>query len=319
MEERNSTSISRPPMQHVFNAPQHFDVTEEPSATQTMATQVTENVAPDISSAMPTTGNIAQITSPTMTNPGINQRMYLTSHSYSTSMLEQGESSTLKKMEKRNSASISKPPMQHVFNTPQHVDLTEEPSATRTMATQVMENVTPDISSAMPITGNIPKTTSPTMTNPGTNQRMYLTSNSYSTSMLEKGKISTLKRSEKEILQVFLELLRVTWQQSFPGDSNLSVGRQNWDMNFKDVASAAQTTVVSAERAHLTASVGVELLRITRQFSSESQRSRVQSSGGGGPIHATGSTNTGKIIFSISYLGHCSRNSIKFRVTGGEY
>ncbi|XP_059284388.1 uncharacterized protein LOC132037787 [Lycium ferocissimum] len=71
--------------------------------------------------------------------------------------------------------------------------------------------------------------------------------------------------------------------QSFPGDGNFSAGRQNWNMEFKDATSAAQAAAESAERASLAARAAAELSRVTRQYSSESQRSEVQSSGGGGP------------------------------------
>ncbi|XP_016436058.1 uncharacterized protein LOC107762228 [Nicotiana tabacum] len=72
-------------------------------------------------------------------------------------------------------------------------------------------------------------------------------------------------------------------EQSFPADGNFSVGRQNWNMEFKDATSAAQAAAVSAERASLAARAAAELSRFTRQYSSESQRSEVQSSGGRGP------------------------------------
>ncbi|KAK4368734.1 hypothetical protein RND71_012526 [Anisodus tanguticus] len=66
--------------------------------------------------------------------------------------------------------------------------------------------------------------------------------------------------------------------QSFTGDGNFSAGRQNWNMEFKDATSAAQAAAEPAERASLAARAAAELSR-----SSESQRSEVQSSGGGGP------------------------------------
>ncbi|XP_016473114.1 uncharacterized protein LOC107795064 [Nicotiana tabacum] len=72
-------------------------------------------------------------------------------------------------------------------------------------------------------------------------------------------------------------------EQSFPADGNFSVGRQNWNMEFKDATSAAQAAAESAERASVAARAAAELSRFTRQYSSESQRSEVQSSGGRGP------------------------------------
>ncbi|PHU11579.1 hypothetical protein BC332_18509 [Capsicum chinense] len=70
--------------------------------------------------------------------------------------------------------------------------------------------------------------------------------------------------------------------QSIPGDGNFSIGKQNWSMEFKDATSAAQAAAESAERASLAARAAAELSRVTRQYSSESQRTEVQSSGGGG-------------------------------------
>ncbi|MCD9639201.1 hypothetical protein HAX54_023579 [Datura stramonium] len=71
--------------------------------------------------------------------------------------------------------------------------------------------------------------------------------------------------------------------QSIPGDGNFSVGRQNWNMEFKDATAAAQAAAESAERASLAARAAAELSRVTRQYTSESQRPEVQSFGGGGP------------------------------------
>lgn len=53
-------------------------------------------------------------------------------------------------------------------------------------------------------------------------------------------------------------------------------------MEFKDATSAAQAAAESAERASLAARAAAELSRVTRQYSSESQRPEVESSGGGG-------------------------------------
>ncbi|XP_004288917.1 PREDICTED: mucin-5AC [Fragaria vesca subsp. vesca] len=52
---------------------------------------------------------------------------------------------------------------------------------------------------------------------------------------------------------------------AFPGDDNSS-GRQNWNMQFKDAASAAQAAAESAERAGMAARAAAEL---SRQYSSE--------------------------------------------------
>lgn len=70
--------------------------------------------------------------------------------------------------------------------------------------------------------------------------------------------------------------------QSVLGDGKFSIGRQNWNMEFKDATSAAQVAAESAERASLAARAAAELSRITRQYSSESQSAEVQSSGDGG-------------------------------------
>lgn len=70
--------------------------------------------------------------------------------------------------------------------------------------------------------------------------------------------------------------------QSVPGDGKFSMDRQNWNMEFKDATSAAQAAAESAERASLAARAAAELSRVSRQYSSESQRPEVQSLVGGG-------------------------------------
>ncbi|CAL9027716.1 unnamed protein product [Prunus brigantina] len=58
-------------------------------------------------------------------------------------------------------------------------------------------------------------------------------------------------------------------RHSFHGDGNASsTGRQNWNMNFKDAASAAQVAAESAEMASMAARAAAEL---SRQHSSESR------------------------------------------------
>ncbi|KAL6274535.1 hypothetical protein ACE6H2_025227 [Prunus campanulata] len=58
-------------------------------------------------------------------------------------------------------------------------------------------------------------------------------------------------------------------RHSFHGDGNASsMGRQNWNMNFKDAASAAQAAAESAEMASMAARAAAEL---SRQHSSESR------------------------------------------------
>ncbi|KAI5320250.1 hypothetical protein L3X38_039958 [Prunus dulcis] len=58
-------------------------------------------------------------------------------------------------------------------------------------------------------------------------------------------------------------------RHSFHGDGNTSsMGRQNWNMNFKDAASAAQAAAESAEMASMAARAAAEL---SRQHSSESR------------------------------------------------
>lgn len=63
---------------------------------------------------------------------------------------------------------------------------------------------------------------------------------------------------------------RMEVRQSFHGDSNaFSAGRQNWNMGFKDAMSAAQAAAESAELASMAARAAAEL---SRQYSSESQK-----------------------------------------------
>ncbi|XP_050377069.1 flocculation protein FLO11 isoform X2 [Argentina anserina] len=60
---------------------------------------------------------------------------------------------------------------------------------------------------------------------------------------------------------------------AFPGDDNSS-GRQNWNMQFKDAASAAQAAAEAAERAGMAARAAAEL---SRQYSSEMRNRSNQS------------------------------------------
>ncbi|KAM7509639.1 hypothetical protein LguiA_020092 [Lonicera macranthoides] len=63
---------------------------------------------------------------------------------------------------------------------------------------------------------------------------------------------------------------RMEVRHSFHGDSDaFSAGRQNWNMGFKDAMSAAQAAAESAELASMAARAAAEL---SRQFSSESQK-----------------------------------------------
>ncbi|OIT07720.1 hypothetical protein A4A49_63023, partial [Nicotiana attenuata] len=59
--------------------------------------------------------------------------------------------------------------------------------------------------------------------------------------------------------------------KSFPRDGNFSVGRRNWNMKFKVATSVAQATAAFVEHVSLAAKADVQLSRVTRQFSSDSQ------------------------------------------------
>ncbi|XP_031108038.1 uncharacterized protein LOC116012603 isoform X1 [Ipomoea triloba] len=63
--------------------------------------------------------------------------------------------------------------------------------------------------------------------------------------------------------------------QSFPENGNFSMGRQSWNMEFKDATSAAQAAAESAERASMAARAAAELSRMTGQYQTESKRSHV--------------------------------------------
>lgn len=63
--------------------------------------------------------------------------------------------------------------------------------------------------------------------------------------------------------------------QSFPENGNSSMGRQNWNMEFKDATSAAQAAAESAELASRAARAAAELSRMTGQYQTESKRSHV--------------------------------------------
>ncbi|KAA8534875.1 hypothetical protein F0562_029909 [Nyssa sinensis] len=75
--------------------------------------------------------------------------------------------------------------------------------------------------------------------------------------------------------------------QPFSGDGNtFSSGRQNWNMEFKDATSAAQAAAESAERASMAARAAAELSirgKISRQYSSESQKSNAHGRRDDGP------------------------------------
>uniref|UniRef100_A0A2N9J592 IST1-like protein n=1 Tax=Fagus sylvatica TaxID=28930 RepID=A0A2N9J592_FAGSY len=66
-------------------------------------------------------------------------------------------------------------------------------------------------------------------------------------------------------------------RQSYSGDGNaFSLGRQNWNMEFKDATAAAQAAAESAERASMAARAAAELssrAKFTGQYSMESQKS----------------------------------------------
>uniref|UniRef100_A0A5B6ZA71 Uncharacterized protein n=1 Tax=Davidia involucrata TaxID=16924 RepID=A0A5B6ZA71_DAVIN len=76
-------------------------------------------------------------------------------------------------------------------------------------------------------------------------------------------------------------------RQTFSDDgNNFSLGRQNWNMEFKDATSAAQAAAESAERASMAARAAAELSsrgKITRQYSTESQKSNAYGMSDEGP------------------------------------
>ncbi|KAK2986637.1 hypothetical protein RJ640_001743 [Escallonia rubra] len=80
---------------------------------------------------------------------------------------------------------------------------------------------------------------------------------------------------------------RMEVRKSFAGDDNaFSRGKQNWNMEFTDATSAAQAAAESAERASMAARAAAELSsrgQITRQHSTESQKSNIRGQRDGGP------------------------------------
>ncbi|KAK3018433.1 hypothetical protein RJ639_004250 [Escallonia herrerae] len=80
---------------------------------------------------------------------------------------------------------------------------------------------------------------------------------------------------------------RMEVRKSFAGDDNtFSRVKQNWNMEFTDATSAAQAAAESAERASMAARAAAELSsrgRITRQYSTESQKSNINGQRDGGP------------------------------------
>ncbi|VFQ63006.1 unnamed protein product, partial [Cuscuta campestris] len=63
--------------------------------------------------------------------------------------------------------------------------------------------------------------------------------------------------------------------QSFPEDGNFSNDRQNWNMEFKDAAAAAQAAAESAERASMAARAAAKLSRMSERYQTESPTSQV--------------------------------------------
>ncbi|KAF9680458.1 hypothetical protein SADUNF_Sadunf06G0123200 [Salix dunnii] len=94
--------------------------------------------------------------------------------------------------------------------------------------------------------------------------------------------------------------------------SGVISGTQNWNMEFKDATAAAQAAAESAERASMAARAAAELSsqgKITRQYSSESQKAFAFPSRDAGPQNYTGSKVQGEDvdkhqIRNTVYQGH---------------
>nr|GMD55823.1 dentin sialophosphoprotein-like [Ipomoea batatas] len=65
---------------------------------------------------------------------------------------------------------------------------------------------------------------------------------------------------------------RAEVRKSFAEDGNFPLDRKNWNMEFKDAASAARAAADSAEHASLAARAAAELSRVSGQYPTESQR-----------------------------------------------
>ncbi|XP_059634859.1 uncharacterized protein LOC132277129 [Cornus florida] len=93
------------------------------------------------------------------------------------------------------------------------------------------------------------------------------------------GTKTTSTTSRPEVRPSGIGAERMEVEQSFSRDRNeFSFGVQNWNMEFKDATSAAQAAAESAERASMAARAAAELSslgKISRQYSTESQKLNV--------------------------------------------
>ncbi|KAA8523216.1 hypothetical protein F0562_009639 [Nyssa sinensis] len=111
------------------------------------------------------------------------------------------------------------------------------------------------------------------------NSRSSPSTLNYTSTDIGDAKAATSTTSHPEVRPSGTGVERMEVRQPFSSDGNAyALGRQNWNMEFKDATSAAQAAAESAERASMAARAAAELSslgKITRQYSTESQKSDV--------------------------------------------
>ncbi|KAL6974680.1 hypothetical protein U1Q18_028862 [Sarracenia purpurea var. burkii] len=111
---------------------------------------------------------------------------------------------------------------------------------------------------------------------------------------------------------------RMEFRHPYSGDGNaFSLGRQNWNMEFKDATAAAQAAAESAERASMAARAAAELSsrgKISRQYSTESQTSNIYNSRDEGPTKNAASKLANEYLAKYSGYEHENPNETSEKV-----
>ncbi|XP_059633072.1 uncharacterized protein LOC132275898 [Cornus florida] len=149
-------------------------------------------------------------------------------------------------------------------------------------------------------------------------------SQNYSSTDIDGNK--TMPTSHPEVRPSGTGPERMEVRQSFSRDGNaFPMGRQNWNMEFKDATSAAQAAAESAERASMAARAAAELSsheRITRQHSTESQKSNAHGIRDEGPRKYAASKLPGEYHAKDSVNNSFNDRNSKLqneRIYGNEY
>ncbi|XP_019175802.1 PREDICTED: uncharacterized protein LOC109171130 [Ipomoea nil] len=96
----------------------------------------------------------------------------------------------------------------------------------------------------------------------------------HNSASLPDGMSGKMQSSSSQLRQTHsgLRSERTEVRKSFAEDGNFPLDRKNWNMEFKDAASAARAAAESAEHASLAARAAAELSRVSGQYPTESQR-----------------------------------------------